>query len=101
MDHWLIRDAQVVNEGRTVRADVLVRDGLIERIAPEGIGSAPGAREVDAKGLHLLPGAIDDQVHFREPGLTHKDDIAHGSAAAVAGGITSFMEMPNTAPQTL
>ena len=57
--------------------------------------------EVRAEGMLLLPGAIDDQVHFREPGLTHKEDIAHGSAAAVAGGVTSFMEMPNTDPQTL
>jgi dihydroorotase len=73
----------------------------VERVASEGIGSARGVQELDAKGRHLLPGAIDDQVHFREPGLTHKEDIAHGSSAAVAGGITTFMEMPNTVPQTL
>ncbi|HMN05524.1 MAG TPA: dihydroorotase [Flavobacteriales bacterium] len=101
MNSWLIRGARVVNEGKVTEADVLVRDGRIERVAPEGIGQVQGVREVDAKGRHLLPGAIDDQVHFREPGLTHKDDIAHGSAAAAAGGITSFMEMPNTVPQTL
>lgn len=101
MDSWLIRDVRAVNEGRVFQADVLVRQGRIERVAEEGIGSARGVEEVDAKGRHLLPGAIDDQVHFREPGLTHKDDIAHGSAAAVAGGITSFMEMPNTVPNTL
>lgn len=101
MSTTLIRDAQVVNEGRTFAADVLVRDGRIERVATEGLGAVRGAQEVDARGLHLLPGAIDDQVHFREPGLTHKDDIAHASAAAAAGGITSFMEMPNTVPQTL
>ncbi len=101
MSAFVVRDAQVVNDGRTFSADVLVRDGLIERVAPEGIGSAKNARDFDAKGRHLLPGAIDDQVHFREPGLTHKEDIAHGSAAAAAGGITSFMEMPNTVPQTL
>ncbi len=101
MSAFVIRDAQVVNEGRTVRADVLVRGGHIERVATEGIGSAGTAIDIDAKGRHLLPGAIDDQVHFREPGLTHKDDILHGSAAAAAGGITSFMEMPNTVPQTL
>jgi dihydroorotase len=70
-------------------------------VAHEGIGEVKGARELDATGLHLLPGLIDDQVHFREPGLTHKDDIASASAAAVAGGITSFMEMPNTEPQAL
>jgi len=97
----LIRGARMVNEGRTVEADVLFRHGVIDRIAPEGIGSATSVDEVRAEGELLLPGAIDDQVHFREPGLTHKEDIAHGSAAAVAGGITSFMEMPNTDPQTL
>ncbi len=101
MNSWLIRDVKVVNEGRVTPADVLVRDGFIERVATEGIGSAKALKEHDAKGRHLLPGAIDDQVHFREPGLTHKEDIAHGSAAAVAGGITTFMEMPNTVPQTL
>lgn len=101
MDSWLIRNALVVNEGRTFQADVLVCNGLVERVAQEGIGAAPGVQELDAAGKHLLPGAIDDQVHFREPGLTHKDDIAHGSAAAVAGGITSYMEMPNTVPQAL
>ncbi len=101
MNNWLLRDVRVVNEGTTTAADVLVRGGFIERIATEGIGNAKSAQEVDAKGKHLLSGAIDDQVHFREPGLTYKDDIAHGSAAAVAGGITTFMEMPNTVPQTL
>ena len=101
MDHWLIRDARVVNEGRTFSADVLLRNGRIEQVAENRIGTAPGARELDAKGRWLLPGLIDDQVHFREPGLTHKDDIAHGSAAAAAGGITSYMEMPNTDPQSL
>ncbi|MEO7080695.1 MAG: amidohydrolase family protein, partial [Flavobacteriales bacterium] len=101
MNSWLLRDVRVVNEGRTKEADVLVRDGFIERVATEGVGSAKGVQEFDAKGKHLLPGAIDDQVHFREPGLTYKEDIAHGSAAAVAGGITTFMEMPNTIPQTL
>lgn len=101
MNRFVIRDAQVVNEGRIARADVLVEGDRIARIAEEGIGGARGANDVDAAGRHLLPGAIDDQVHFREPGLTHKEDIAHGSAAAAAGGITSYMEMPNTVPQTL
>ena len=100
-DNWLIREARVVNDGRSFDADVLVRSGLIERVAEEGIGSAAGVKEFNAEGRWLLPGAIDDQVHFREPGLTHKDDIAHGSAAAVAGGITSYMEMPNTDPPAL
>ncbi|MBX2974171.1 MAG: amidohydrolase family protein, partial [Flavobacteriales bacterium] len=101
MKDLLIRDAIVANEGRTFNADVLVRAGIIERVAEEGIGSARAVEEFDAKGRLLLPGVIDDQVHFREPGLTHKDDIAHASAAAAAGGVTSFMEMPNTVPQTL
>lgn len=101
MNNWLLHDVKVVDEGRVTQADVLVRGGIIERVAPEGIGSARAVQELDANGRHLLPGAIDDQVHFREPGLTHKEDIAHGSAAAVAGGITTFMEMPNTIPQTL
>lgn len=101
MNGWLIRGARVVNEGRTYEADVLVRDDRIERLAPEGIGAVSGVNEVDADGKYLLPGCIDDQVHFREPGLTHKDDITHGAVAAVAGGVTSFMEMPNTVPNTL
>ena len=100
-NNWLIREARVVNDGRSFDADVLVRGGVIERVAEEGIGSALGVKEFNAEGRWLLPGAIDDQVHFREPGLTHKDDIAHGSAAAVAGGITSYMEMPNTDPPAL
>ncbi|MBL7945665.1 MAG: dihydroorotase [Flavobacteriales bacterium] len=100
MNTVLIRNAVVVNEGASFEADVLVRDGFIERIAKAGIGDAR-VPEFDAEGRLLLPGVIDDQVHFREPGLTHKDDIAHASAAAAAGGVTSFMEMPNTVPQTL
>lgn len=100
MNNVVIRDCQVASDGHTFRADVEVRDGLIARIAPEGIGSTT-LPEVDAQGHLLMPGVIDDQVHFREPGLTHKDDIASASRAAVAGGITSYMEMPNTEPQTL
>ncbi len=95
----LIKDARIVNEGRTTEGDVLIRAGRIERIGT-GI-AADGVDEIiDAAGLHLLPGFIDDQVHFREPGLTAKGDIATESAAAVAGGITSFMEMPNVKPPT-
>ncbi len=101
MKRFVIRDARVVNEGRLFPADVLVEGDRIARVAEEGIGAIGAAEDVDARGRHLLPGAIDDQVHFREPGLTHKEDIAHGSAAAAAGGITSFMEMPNTVPQAL
>ncbi|SKB74559.1 dihydroorotase [Parapedobacter luteus] len=95
----LIKAPTIVNEGRVYISDVLIVNGVIERIAP-GIAH-PTAIEINAEGLHLLPGLIDDQVHFREPGLTHKADIWHESRAAVAGGTTSFMEMPNTVPNTL
>ncbi|HEY9535318.1 MAG TPA: dihydroorotase [Mucilaginibacter sp.] len=95
----LIKAATVVNENKQFVADVLVKDGLIEKIAPQI--EAQADKVINAEGLHLLPGAIDDQVHFREPGLTHKADIHTESRAAVAGGITSFMEMPNTVPNTL
>ncbi|XZF13552.1 dihydroorotase [Chitinophagaceae bacterium MMS25-I14] len=93
----LIKNATVVNEGRSEVNDVLVRNGRIEKIAPQ-INVQEQVREIDATGLLLLPGAIDDQVHFREPGLTQKATIASEARAAVAGGVTSFMEMPNTNP---
>ncbi|HVB85009.1 MAG TPA: dihydroorotase [Rhodanobacteraceae bacterium] len=96
-DAWLIRDAELVNEGRRFHADLRVRNGRIETIAGE-LTVRAGEQVFEAAGLWLLPGMIDDQVHFREPGLTHKADIASESHAAVAGGITSFMEMPNTRP---
>ncbi|TCD00886.1 dihydroorotase [Pedobacter psychroterrae] len=99
MNTILIKGASIVNEGQIIVADILIKGGFIEKIAA-GI-SEPGATEVNAEGLHLFPGMIDDQVHFREPGLTHKADIFTESMAAVAGGITSFMEMPNTVPNTL
>lgn len=99
MNTILIKSASVVNEGQVFVADVLIKAGFIEKIAPHI--EAPGAHEINAEGLHLFPGMIDDQVHFREPGLTHKADIFTESMAAVAGGITSFMEMPNTVPNTL
>jgi dihydroorotase len=95
----LITNARIVNEGRIVEGDVLIRLGRIEKIAP-GITAPAGTVIFDAAGKLLLPGMIDDQVHFREPGLTHKGDLATESAAAVAGGITSVMEMPNTSPPT-
>lgn len=95
----LIKSASIVNEGEIRQADVLIRDGFIERIDTQI--HHEGAIEINAEGLYLLPGLIDDQVHFREPGLTHKADIWHESRAAVAGGTTSFMEMPNTVPNTL
>jgi dihydroorotase len=96
----IIKQATIVNEGQQFIADVLLRDGRIEKIAPH-IETPVGAREINAEGLHLLPGAIDDQVHFREPGLTHKANIHSEARAAVAGGVTSFMEMPNTVPAAL
>lgn len=96
----LISQARVVNEGRIWDADVLVHKGRIEKIAPF-IAAPPRTRVLDAKGKLLLPGVIDDQVHFREPGFPHKADIASESAAAVAGGTTSFMDMPNTDPKTV
>ena len=98
-DSLLIKDARIVNEGHTTDGDVLIRAGRIERIG-SGIAADEVDEIIDAGGLHLLPGLIDDQVHFREPGLTAKGDIATESAAAVAGGITSFMEMPNVKPPT-
>lgn len=98
----LIRNATIVNENKIFVGDVFIKNGRIEKIGNElQINSAPDIIEIDATGLYLLPGCIDDQVHFREPGLTHKADIFTESRAAVAGGITSFMEMPNTVPNTL
>lgn len=99
MSTILIKSAQIVNEGKITTSDVYISNGRIEMIAAEI--NHPADREINAEGLHLLPGLIDDQVHFREPGLTHKADIWHESRAAVAGGTTSFMEMPNTVPNTL
>lgn len=97
MQSYLIKNISVVNgEGISV-ADVLLRDGRIEKIAPQ-TGAAGNAEEINGEGKWLLPGAIDDQVHFREPGLTHKACIRTEARAAVAGGVTSFMEMPNTVP---
>lgn len=93
----LIKNATVVNEGRSEVKDVLIKNGRIEKIAGQ-IDTRESVHEIDATGLHLLPGAIDDQVHFREPGLTYKANIQSEARAAVAGGVTSFMEMPNTNP---
>lgn len=95
----LIKSATIVNEGKQFVADLLVKDGLIERIDSQIDTQAD--ETINAEELYLLPGCIDDQVHFREPGLTHKAEIYTESRAAVAGGITSFMEMPNTVPNTL
>lgn len=99
MTDILITNARLVNEGQITETDVLIRGGRFEKIAAQ-ITAPANAKVIDAKGKHLLPGMIDDQVHFREPGLTHKGEIATESAACVAGGITSFMEMPNVKPPT-
>ncbi|MCW3076172.1 MAG: dihydroorotase [Bacteroidetes bacterium] len=96
---YLIKKATLVNEGEIGIYDLLIEDEFITRIDRE-IGLLPGCTEINAEGLYLLPGVIDDQVHFREPGLTHKGEIYTEAKAAVAGGITSYMEMPNTNPQT-
>ncbi|MCK9302172.1 MAG: dihydroorotase [Bacteroidales bacterium] len=97
---FILRNANVVNEGVVGCADIVLADGLIERIEPVGRITANELPAVDLSGLFLFPGVIDDQVHFREPGLTHKADIHTESMAAVAGGVTSYMDMPNTKPQT-
>ena len=99
MKKLLITNARLVNEGKIRDADVLVHGERIEKIAA-GITAEDSCQVLDAQGKFLLPGMIDDQVHFREPGLTNKGDMATESAAAVAGGITSFMDMPNVNPQT-
>jgi len=99
MSKILIKNATLINEGEQKVTDILINKGLIEKIDTNINVSCD--RVIDAEGLHLLPGLIDDQVHFREPGLTYKADIWHESRAAVAGGTTSFMEMPNTVPNTL
>lgn len=99
MSTLLIVNAKVVNEGTISELDVFIQHGRIERLGKD-LSSLKADRTIDAKGKYLLPGAIDDQVHFREPGLTHKATIYSEAKAAVGGGVTSFMEMPNTSPQT-
>ncbi len=100
MASYLIQNALVVNEGRQSHNDVYIQNGRIEKLGGN-LSAKPGDRIIDANGRVLLPGMIDDQVHFREPGMTHKGDIFSESRAAVAGGITTFMEMPNTAPPSV
>lgn len=100
MQNYLIKNITVVNEGLSTVQDVWIKNGRIERVAPQ-ISVNEAHTEIDGEGKHLLPGVIDDQVHFREPGLTHKATIYSEARAAVAGGTTSFMEMPNTKPAAL
>jgi len=100
MQKYLIKNIEIVNEGKIMNADVLISGERIEKIGPQ-LNPKENLVEINGEGKHLLPGAIDDQVHFREPGLTHKANIYTESKAAVAGGVTSFMEMPNTVPNAL
>ncbi|GIM52804.1 dihydroorotase [Capnocytophaga cynodegmi] len=95
----LIKNANIVNENQTFKGDLLIDGNRIEKVASE-ISAKNNYKIIDANGKYLLPGVIDDQVHFREPGLTHKANIATESAAAIAGGVTTFFEQPNTSPQT-
>ncbi len=99
MNKIVIKNAQIVNEGKIVSGDILIEGNYIVEIGNSIKNTSEDIQIIDAKGKYVLPGIIDDQVHFREPGLTHKANIATESKAAVAGGITSFIEMPNTAPQ--
>lgn len=97
----LIKNATIVNEGKSFRSDVYIENDKILSVDKSISSKHPDTHIIHADGLHLIPGMIDDQVHFREPGLTHKETIETGSKAAVAGGITSYIEMPNTQPQTV
>ena len=97
----LIKNVNIVNEGEILNGDVLIENGIFKEIAEQISAKTPDTRIIDAEGKYLLPGIIDDQVHFREPGLTHKATIETESRAAVAGGITSFIEQPNTVPQAV
>ena len=99
MSATIIKNTKIVNEGKIIEGDLLIKNQRIEKIG--GVIEYPQAKEIDGSTKYLLPGVIDDQVHFREPGLTHKANIHTESCAAVAGGTTSFMEMPNTKPAAL
>lgn len=101
MNTVLIKNAKIVNEGKIIEGDVLIENEFIVEIAETISPKSSNCKIIDAEGNYLIPGAIDDQVHFREPGLTHKGNIASESRAAVAGGITSFIEQPNTVPNAV
>ena len=102
-EKWIIKGATIVNEGKTFKADIFLNNGIIEKVLEESDSEAYSGdyKVVSAEGKYLFPGVIDDQVHFREPGLEYKAEIYTESRAAVAGGVTSFMEMPNTKPPAL
>ena len=99
MNKTLIKNAKIVNENKVFIGDVYIEGNYISKIGENLSVDSNNIKIIDANGNYLIPGAIDDQVHFREPGLTHKANIETESRAAVAGGITSFIEMPNTVPQ--
>ncbi len=101
MNKILIKNAKIVNEGQIFEGDVLIENEIIVEIAESISAKSSDCKIIDAEGNFLIPGAIDDQVHFREPGLTHKGDIESESRAAVAGGITSYIEQPNTVPNAI
>lgn len=101
MNSYLIKNAKIVNEGNVFEGDVLVENEIITEIGENISLKSPNCNVIDAEGSYLIPGVIDDQVHFREPGLTHKGNIASESRAAVAGGVTSFIEQPNTVPNAV
>ena len=100
MKPTLIKNALIINEGKSFTGDLIIKNGRIEKISQQSI-SDNNYEIINAEGLWLMPGVIDDQVHFREPGLTHKASIFTESRAALAGGTTSYMEMPNVNPQTV
>ncbi|HZW65746.1 MAG TPA: dihydroorotase, partial [Hanamia sp.] len=100
MQNYLFKNISIINENNISEKDVYIKNGRIERI-DNAISVKEKVSEINGEGRHLFPGVIDDQVHFREPGLTHKANIYTESKAAVAGGVTSFMEMPNTIPNAL
>ena len=99
MSSILIKNGRIVNRGQIIAADLFIQNGRIEQIDSQIDRAAD--REIDATNRFILPGIIDDQVHFREPGLTHKADLYTEPRAAVAGGVTSYMEMPNTKPPAI
>jgi dihydroorotase len=101
MNRILIKNAKIVNEGAIFEGDLLIEDKFIKEVAASISAKSPDVKIIDAEGNFLIPGAIDDQVHFREPGLTHKGNIETESRAAVAGGVTSFIEQPNTVPNAV
>ena len=100
MKRTLIKNGKLINDEKIFESDILIENGVISKIDSSITINHPNTKVIDAEGNYVMPGIIDDQVHFREPGLTHKANIFSESRAAVAGGITSYFEMPNTIPNT-